>query len=231
MKTLITLAMAVTVTIAATTLAENGAYKFSITFLKNSANSSNTDVILGLTVGSTTAPLTGGYYASGACVNVGTTNYQLTSSAITLRGFGIEWQCHSTCTSLDAVYNSVNFYAGAHWGLTTSQVVSAQSSLSSILSPAGSNCNNPTTKTVYHYWYGLTPSQLTYDVYFPNQTETWYVRCFGKFNYAYSVSFGSEISDLATTLGNCKNLSLKSRGSMPALATLAVAMSLCTSFL
>ncbi|CAI2375493.1 unnamed protein product [Moneuplotes crassus] len=247
MKTLITLAMAVAITIAATTttLAEILGYKFTISFSQNFANSSNSDVSLGLTFGSTIAPLANGYYASGACVNVGSSNYQLTTASTTLKGFAIEWKCHSTCTSLSAVYDSVSFYAGANWGQTTAHVVSAQASLMAVTYPFGVNVNNSTAKTVSHFFSGLTPTQLAASVYMPNQTETWYVRCFARFNNAASASFDSGIADLASTLGNGRNLSLahtaspitsdgssqESSGVMPAFATLAVAGSLCTYFL
>ncbi|CAI2375930.1 unnamed protein product [Moneuplotes crassus] len=247
MKTLILLAIAVAITIATTTttLAESGSYKFTIKFSQNSSNTSNSDIALGLTVGSTTAPMTSSYYASGACVNVATSNYQLTTASTTLKGFGIEWQCHSTCTSLAAVYNSVTFYAGPNWGQTTAHVASSQSTLTSVSSPSGFNSNNSTAKTVSYTFSGLTPTQLASSVYMPNQTETWYVRCFARFNNAGSANLASGVSDLASILGNGKNLSLSqsltssssgcpdltSSGYMPAFTTLAGAVSLCASFL
>ncbi|CAI2379265.1 unnamed protein product [Moneuplotes crassus] len=210
MKTLILLAIAVAITIetSTTTLAESGTYRFTIKFSQNSSNSSNSDVALGLTVGSMTAPLTSSYFASGACINVGTSNYQLTTTSTTLKGFGIEWQCHSTCAYLAAVYNSVTFYAGANWGQTTAHVVSSQSTLTSVSSPSGTNSNNSTAKTVSYTFYGLTPTQLASSVYMPNQTETWYVRCFARFNNPASVGFSGGIYDLETTIGNGRNLSL-----------------------
>ncbi|CAI2374999.1 unnamed protein product [Moneuplotes crassus] len=228
MKVIIALVMTVALVAASTTLAETGSYKFTINFSKNSSNSSNSDVALGLTVGSTTAPMTASQYATGACVNVATSNYQLTTASTTLKGFGIEWQCHATCTSLAAVYNSVNFYAGASWGQTTAHVASSQSALTAVTSPAGTNSNNSTAKTVSYTFSGLTPTQLSSSVYMPNQTETWYVRCFARFDNAASASLASGVSDLATTLGNGKNLSLKGNGYQVA-TILAVAGSLVAS--
>lgn len=228
MKVIIALVMTAALVAASTTLSESGSYKFTINFSKNSSNSSNSDVALGLTVGSTTAPMTASYYATGACVNVATSNYQLTTASTTLKGFGIEWQCHSTCGSLAAVYNAVNFYAGANWGQTTAHVASSQSALSTVTSPAGTNSNNSTAKTVSHTWTGLTPTQLSSSVYMPNQTETWYVRCFANFNHASSLSLAGGVTDLGTTLGNGKNLSLKGNGYQVA-TILAVAGSLVAS--
>ncbi|CAI2375111.1 unnamed protein product [Moneuplotes crassus] len=228
MKVIIALAMTVALVAASTTLAETGSYKFTINFSKNSSNSSNSDVALGLTVGSTTAPMTSSRYATGACVNVGTSNYQLTTASTTLKGFGIEWQCHATCTSLAAIYDSVTFYAGSNWGQTTAHVVSSQSSLSDILAPAGTNSNNSTAKTVSHTFSGLTPTQLSVGTNMPNQTETWYVRCFARFDNAASAALTGGVTDLATTLGNGKNLSLKGNGYQVA-TILAVAGSLVAS--
>lgn len=229
MKLIIALVMTVALATASTTLAETGSYKFTINFSKNSSNSSNSDVVLGLTVGSTTAPMTASQYATGACVNVATSNYQLTTSSTTLKGFGIEWQCHSTCGSLAAVYNSVTFYAGAHWGQTaTTHLASSQSTLTSVTSPAGTNTNNDTAKAVYHTFTGLTPTQLASTVYMPNQTETWYVRCFARFDNAASAALAGGVSDLSSTLGNGKNLSLKGNGYQVA-TILAVAGSLVAS--
>ncbi|CAI2375989.1 unnamed protein product [Moneuplotes crassus] len=204
--------MIVVIVASKTTLAESGDYKFTISFSKNSSNSSNSDVSLGLTVGSTSQPLSNSQLASGVCVNVGTNNYQLGTQSTTLKGFAIEWTCSSACTSLAAVYFGVNFYAGASFGQTTVHVPSAQSSLSAVTSPAGTNDNNSTAKTISHSWAGLTPTQLASIVYFPNQTETWYVRCFGKFNYASSLNYASGITDLTSTVGNGKNLSLNGHG-------------------
>eukprot|EP00344_Euplotes_crassus_P012538 CAMPEP_0196994134 /NCGR_PEP_ID=MMETSP1380-20130617/327_1 /TAXON_ID=5936 /ORGANISM="Euplotes crassus, Strain CT5" /LENGTH=49 /DNA_ID= /DNA_START= /DNA_END= /DNA_ORIENTATION= len=49
MKVIIALVMTVALVAASTTLAESGSYKFTINFSKNSSNSSNSDVVLGLT--------------------------------------------------------------------------------------------------------------------------------------------------------------------------------------
>ncbi|CAI2379530.1 unnamed protein product [Moneuplotes crassus] len=42
----------------------------------------------------------------------------------------------------------------------------------------------------------------------PNQTEVWFGRCFGRFNYSASLCYSKGIADLATTIGNGRNLSL-----------------------
>ncbi|CAI2370083.1 unnamed protein product [Moneuplotes crassus] len=204
--------MLVTFVTASTTLAEESGYKFKINFAMNSSNTSNSDVKLILGVSSTTQPLTNSYYVSGACVNIGTSNYQLTTASTTLKGFGIEWQCASSCTSLSSVYNSVLFYAGAHWGATQAHVVSAQSSLTTASGVTAVSTSDTSSKEVYYSFTGLTPTQLASNVYMPNQTETWYVRCFGKFNHVSSVITNSGVSDLAATIGNGKNLSLKGNG-------------------
>ncbi|CAI2372389.1 unnamed protein product [Moneuplotes crassus] len=245
MKTLIVLAMAFAVTLAAITLSEDGYYKFTINFSENSSNSSNTDVALGLIIPMTSAPMTSNFFTTGACVNVATSNYQLTTDSTALKGFGIEWRCHSTCASLAAVYNSVTFYGGSNWGQTADHIVSSGSLISVITSPAGLNSNNSTAKTVSYTFFGLTPTQLASTVYMPNQTETWYIRCFARFNNAFSASLNRGVVDLATTLGNARNLSLcqsltstsssctdlASSDYMPAFTTLAGAVSLCAFFL
>ncbi|CAI2373543.1 unnamed protein product [Moneuplotes crassus] len=219
--------MTLSLAAASTTLAENGSYKFTIKFSMNSSNNSNSDVRFGLTVGSTSTPLTNLYYATGACVNVGTSNYQLSTTNATLKGFGVEWRCGASCSSLSTVYTTVVYYAGMTWGQDTSHVASVATA-STISTPAGSNTHSDSDKSVYYTLSGLTPSQLASTVYLPNQTETWYVRCFGDFNHATSKGLGGAVANLATTIGNGKNLTIKGSGYQVA-AILAVSGSLIAS--
>lgn len=212
---------------SATTLAESGDYKFTIKFSMNSSNNSNSDVQLGLKVGSTSQPLTNSYYATGACVNVAMSNYQLSTASTSLKGFGIEWWCSSTCTSLAAVYNSVKYYGGMNWGQDTSHVVSLTSS-TEVTSPTGTDAMDSGDKKVTHTFSGLTPTMLASTMYLPNMTETWYVRCFANFNHASSMNLAGSIANLESSLGNGKNLSLKGSGFQVA-AILAVAGSLVAS--
>ncbi|CAI2377236.1 unnamed protein product [Moneuplotes crassus] len=218
--------MAATLVASSTVLSESGSYRFTIDISANAEDSNNTDVTLGLILGSTTQPLTNNYYVSGACVDVISYNYELSSDSITLKGFGIEWKCAANCNSLEAVYDTVNFYAGAHWGGTTNHVISSQSTLTAVTSPAGVNSNNSTAKTVSHTWTSLNSSQLANTITFPDQNETWYVRCFGKFNHATSVNFAAGITDLSTSLGREKNVTLIGRGHRVTAAIVAIAGSL-----
>mmetsp|Transcript_27667 Transcript_27667/g.27526 ORF Transcript_27667/g.27526 Transcript_27667/m.27526 type:complete len:230 (-) Transcript_27667:51-740(-) len=227
MKVIIALVMTVALVAASTTLAESGSYKFTINFSKNSSNSSNSDVVLGLTVGSTTQPMTNSMASSGVCLNVGTSNYQLTTASSALKGFAIQWTCSATCTSLGAVYTTAPALYGA---ATFSQGITHTADSPAMTATAGlstASSNNSTAKTVSFTITGLTPTQLSSTVYMPNQTETWYVRCFGKFNAA-ALTYTSAISDLATAVGNGKNLSLKGNGYQVA-TILAVAGSLVAS--
>ncbi|CAI2379712.1 unnamed protein product [Moneuplotes crassus] len=225
MKVIIALVTFAALTTAYKTLSEEGDYKFIVNFSKNSSNKNNTDAYLGLIVGSTTQPLTNSYYVTGACVNIGQSNYQLTTASTSLQGFGIEWGCASSCTSLAAIYNTVKFYAGASWEQDTSHVASSGSSLTQVTTPAGVNSYNTTDKKVMHTWTGLTPTEISSSVYFPNQTSKWYVRCFARFNHAASISLDSGAANLGTTLGNGKNLTLKGN-SQKAAVFLAIAGSL-----
>ncbi|CAI2376753.1 unnamed protein product [Moneuplotes crassus] len=209
MKDVILFAAVITISIASTTLVDTDFFKFTISFSKNSSNRSNSDVTLSLKVSSTSSPLGNNYYASGACINVGTSSYQLTTDNSNLKGFSIEWKCNSRCNSLESVYDTVNFYAGSDWGADTSGVVFVQSTLTYVTYPAGVNSYSTNSKEVRHKWSGLTPTQLNSTVYFPNQSETWYVRCFAKFNYTHSLNYAAGISNLISTLESANNLSLK----------------------
>ncbi|CAI2375802.1 unnamed protein product [Moneuplotes crassus] len=193
-------------------LVENNNYKWTIEFGKYRDNENYTDVEIALHVPSTTQPMTNSYYSSLACVNVGTTNYQLSTTSTALEGFAFEFQCSSTCNNLDAVYSTASYYAAnTGFGQTTTHVASSPA-LTAITPPDQVDINkggNYTSKVVNYEITKLTPTYLKNNYFLPNQTQTWYVRCFGRFNNAASATFTAAISDLQTTLGNGKNLSIK----------------------
>eukprot|EP00344_Euplotes_crassus_P009777 CAMPEP_0196997616 /NCGR_PEP_ID=MMETSP1380-20130617/3170_1 /TAXON_ID=5936 /ORGANISM="Euplotes crassus, Strain CT5" /LENGTH=135 /DNA_ID=CAMNT_0042413887 /DNA_START=17 /DNA_END=424 /DNA_ORIENTATION=- len=129
MKKMFALVLIVAFAAAATTLVEKDDFKFSIQFSENEQNSTDTDVQVRLKVNSTSQPLTNSYYVTVACINVANNTYRLSTTSITLNGFGVEWQCSATCTSLAAVHTSYKFYGSADWGLTTANVASANTAV------------------------------------------------------------------------------------------------------
>jgi hypothetical protein len=228
MKIIIALLIAVSVASAATVLAEASSYKFQITFSNNASNSSNSNVVLGLVVPNITAPMTASQYSTGACINTAVANYTVAADTTTLLGFGAEWQCHSTCGSLAAVYNAFTFYSGSNFGVTAAGVASTQAALSATATPAGSNGSNDTSIEVMHSYSALTPANLA-TLGLPNSTQSFYLRCFARFNNVASAALAGGVANLSTTLnGNAKNLTLTNSGYEVA-AVLAVAGSLVAS--
>ena len=223
MKIIIALVCVVALAAAATTLAETGSYKFMINFSKNSSNSSNSDFYVALQVGDASAPMANDYYTSGVCYNVGTSNYQLSAQNSTLQGFAMEWKCGASCNALTTIYGAAsNFYTGAVFQQTTAHAASTTTGLTS--RSGGANSADTSSKEARHTFTGITPTLLSSTYYLPNQTETFYVRCWARFNNSGTATFGSAVGDL-TTLGNAKNLSLKGNG-YTAATVLAVAGSL-----
>ncbi|CAI2376524.1 unnamed protein product [Moneuplotes crassus] len=207
----------VAATCAILTNSTDGKYKFSIKITQNREEEVLSDVALRLTTPSKDSPMGSSHYATGACINTGSSNYTLTTTSTTLSGFGIEWQCSSACNSLDSLHHSVKFYAGANWGLDTSNKASASSDLTQYTSITGNNTNMTSYDTSVHTFYGLSASQLRNQVYFPNQTETWYMKCFAKFNHSSTLNLDNGISDLSTTLGNENTVTVKGKSHQVAL--------------
>ena len=228
MKIIIALLIAVSVASAATVLAEASSYKFQITFSKNSSNSSNSDVVIGLVVPSITAPMTASLFSTGACINTAVANYTVAADSTTLLGFAAEWQCHATCGSLAAVYNAFTFYSGSFFGMTTAGVASSQSTLSAVVLPLGTSGSNDTSKEVMYSFTALTPANLA-TLGLPNTSQSFYLRCYARFNNAATAALAAGATPFSTLLnGNAKNLTLTNSGYEVA-AVLAVAGSLVAS--
>ncbi|CAI2380064.1 unnamed protein product [Moneuplotes crassus] len=191
------------------TLAAANNYWVSLIFSENSSNSSNTDLTVALTTPSTA--MDNSYYTSVACVDTSDSDYEITTDKTNLKTLAFEWQCDTTCSSIS---NIVSGAATFKLGYTTSSstnngTIYSTSSAATTSSITFTSSSNTTALQARHTATNLTPSTLAAN-YLPNKSETFYYRCFARFNNAAaSTLFSGAIANLETTLPFAHNITVK----------------------
>lgn len=204
MKTFITLLLIAGVVICtANVLVHAGQNSFYIEFEENSSNSSNVDVTIGVTFGNTSTPLSNDNYVQGICIDTAVANHTLSAASTTLNAWSIEWQCHSTCTSLFAIGNGTAgtaFYTTPAEYSTTTPFWLTTATPTQITSPSFSRATNGTNYSVELTASGVTAANAA-TMNLPNKTQTAYYRCWLNADGGSQI-MNAAIADIATTLSS-----------------------------
>lgn len=230
MKTIIAIAMAIAMVSATTfTLGSSGGYTFTLDITANSANSSTSDLAITLDAPDVTAT-NGANDAVNAvgCVNTAVSNYTLSADTSNLIGFIAEWTCATACNTNAALTNAFVYSVSTAVGYTHTGTVYATAAALSDDPVAQTASTNATAFTHTETVSGATPAQAAL-LGLPNQSQTYYFRCFLKVNTAGDINTGAAVT-FGTALPTAgANVTVKG-SSYGVAAVLAAAGSLVAAF-
>ena len=193
----------------------------------NSANSSNSDIVLKITTPST---IIGNDALNNlACVDMAVSSYTLTADGANLGTWAYTVLCGAACATIDILGTPI-WYNGLSTFTLTGTVYAAAILAASTAKTPTIVSNTTTASAVFNtYTYTMTPTELAaYKL--PNQTQTHYYRCFSTVDTTIH-AFTSATTNLATSLTVLANATFKgSAASVAAVTALGASLLAAAAF-
>lgn len=206
-KQLLIASLLIVSSLSATTLFSESSNSFAIEIGSNSVNENNTDVIITYTTPSTA--ISDSYLSSVVCVSLGSLS-DLSFTNNTMTGFSFELTCGAPCTSSANLtmsewvgYENIigSYTASAADSFATSATVSTAYATDPVFT------SDSTKSTATYNYLASTPANIL-TMGLPSKGASANYRCWGKIDYATTVSYKSATIITLNTLTAGYNVTL-----------------------